>query len=47
MFMDKTNEPLPLFEIDRSEKMGLWICALGMLVIGLVGWNYQYILSLC
>ena len=47
MFMDKNEQPVMPLELPAVVKAGMVICAAGIILTGLVGWIYQYILSLC
>lgn len=47
MFMDKSEEPVMPLVLPAGVKAGLVICAAGIILTGLAGWIYQYILSLC
>jgi NADH-quinone oxidoreductase subunit N len=46
MFMDKNDHPVETVIISRSAKLGLIICAAGIILIGLISWVYDYILQL-
>lgn len=46
VFMDKNEQPIPKIAINAPEKLALLICAAGIILIGFVGWIYDYILSL-
>ncbi len=47
MFMDEADEPMQPVKLAAGTRAGLWICAAGIVAAGLIGWIYQYILSLC
>lgn len=46
VFMDKNEEPLEKINIEPSAKLGLMICAAGIVLVGLLSWIYDYIQSL-
>ena len=46
MFMDKNEQPVKKIQGSRSVNFGLGICAAGIVLIGLVGWIYEYISKL-
>lgn len=46
VFMDKNEQPIEKIHIGRSEKIGFIICCAGIVVVGLIGWIYDYIQSL-
>lgn len=46
VFMDKNEQAIPKITINAPEKFALLICAVGIILIGFVGWIYDYILSL-
>ena len=46
MFMEKNEQPIEKIGIDPSVKLGLIICAAGILLIGLLSWVYEYIQGL-
>jgi NADH-quinone oxidoreductase subunit N len=46
VFMDKNDEPLEKINIEPSAKLGLMICAAGIVLVGLLSWIYDYIQSL-
>jgi NADH-quinone oxidoreductase subunit N len=43
MFMDKNEAPVQKLSLEFSTKLGLIICAAGIVVTGLVSWIYDYI----
>jgi len=43
MFMDKNEQPIVRIKGSRSVNFGLAICCLGIVLIGLVSWIYEYI----
>jgi len=45
MFIDKSEKPIPYFVTASSIKISLVMCLTGIIVIGLVGAVYEYILS--
>ena len=46
VFMDKNDQPLEKINIEPSAKLGLMICAAGIVLVGLLSWIYDYIQSL-
>ena len=46
VFMEKNEQPIEKINIDLSAKLGLTICAAGIVLIGLLSWIYDYIQSL-
>lgn len=46
MFMDKNDAPIAPLKIGDSVKIGLIICAAGIVLTGFVSWIYDYIQSL-
>ena len=46
VFMDKNDLPMEKIQIETSAKLGLMICAAGIILIGLLSWIYDYIQSL-
>ena len=46
VFMDKNDLPMDKIQIEPSAKLGLIICAAGIILIGLLSWIYDYIQSL-
>lgn len=46
VFMDKNEHPVEKIKIDASVKLGLLICAAGIVLVGLLSWIYDYIQSL-
>lgn len=46
MFMDKNESPISSIKIPGSVKIGLIICAAGIVLTGFVSWIYEYIQSL-
>lgn len=45
MFINDTDTPLPTFRSAFSERLGLWICVAGIILIGLVSPVYDYLLT--
>lgn len=45
MFMDKNEQPVATVQLTDSAKLGLIICAAGIVFSGLIGWLYSYIQS--
>lgn len=43
MFMDKNEHPLPVMTVQFSVKLGLILCAAGIVLTGLISWIYDYI----
>ena len=46
VFMEKNEQPIEKIQIDLSAKLGLTICAAGIVLAGLLSWIYDYIHSL-
>ena len=46
VFMDKNDLPMEKIQVESSAKLGLMICAAGIILIGLLSWIYDYIQSL-
>lgn len=46
IFMDKNEQPIAAIKIPGSVKIGLFICAVGIVLTGFVSWIYEYIQSL-
>ena len=46
VFMEKNDQPLEKIKIETSVKLGLIICAAGIVLIGLLSWVYDYIQNL-
>lgn len=46
VFMDKNENPVEKIKIEASAKLGLMICAAGIVLVGLLSWIYDYIQSL-
>ncbi|MES2847853.1 MAG: NADH-quinone oxidoreductase subunit N [Bacteroidota bacterium] len=46
MFMDKNEEPIAAIKVPGSVKLGLIICAAGIVLTGFISWIYDYIHSL-
>ena len=46
VFMDKNEQPISKIKTNAPEKLGLLICAAGIVLTGFIGWIYDYILSL-
>ncbi len=43
VFMDKNEQPVENVKVDPSAKLGMFVCAAGILITGLVSWIYVYI----
>ncbi|MEO6404156.1 MAG: NADH-quinone oxidoreductase subunit N [Ferruginibacter sp.] len=43
MFMEKNEQPIEKIRIDFSARLGLIICATGIVLVGLMSWIYDYI----
>jgi NADH-quinone oxidoreductase subunit N len=46
VFMDKNETPVEKINIQPSVKLGLLICGAGIILVGLMSWIYDYIVSL-
>jgi NADH-quinone oxidoreductase subunit N len=46
IFMDKNDSPVPAIQTGASVKLGMYICAAGIVLTGMMGWIYDYIQSL-
>jgi len=46
MFMDKNDQPIPAIISNPATKFALFICAAGIVLVGLLSWIYDYIHSL-
>ena len=46
VFMDKNEQPIEKIKIDRDARMGLLICSIGIVMVGMISWIYDYIVSL-
>jgi len=46
MFMDKNEYPLAKINVQLSTKLGMVICAAGIILVGMISWIYDYIQSL-
>jgi NADH-quinone oxidoreductase subunit N len=46
VFMDKNENPVEKIKINPSVKLGLIICGAGIVLLGLMSWVYEYIVSL-
>lgn len=46
VFMEKNDDPIEKINTGFSEKIGLVICAGGILLLGVLSWVYEYIQSL-
>ena len=46
VFMDKNEQPIEKINTDPATKLGLIICAAGIVLVGLLSWVYDYIQSL-
>lgn len=45
VFMDKNEQPIEKIQIHPSVKFGLLICMAGIILVGLMSWIYDYIVS--
>ncbi len=43
VFMEKNEQPIAKIQADLSTKLGLIICAAGIVLVGLLSWIYDYI----
>lgn len=43
VFMEKNEQPLEKIQTDPSVKLGVLICAAGIVLVGLLSWIYDYI----
>lgn len=43
VFMEKNEQPIAKVQADLSAKLGLIICAAGIVLVGLLSWIYDYI----
>ena len=46
MFMDKNDQPMEKIKVQLSAKFGMVICAVGIVLVGILSWVYDYIQSL-
>jgi len=46
VFMEQNEQPIAPVQIAASTKLGLIICAAGIILTGLIGWIYDYIQAL-
>jgi NADH-quinone oxidoreductase subunit N len=46
VFMDKNETPVEKINIQPSVQLGLLICGAGIILVGLMSWIYDYIISL-
>lgn len=46
MFMEKNDQPIAPVHTDASAKLGLFLCAAGIVFTGLFGWIYDHIQTL-
>lgn len=46
IFMDKNEQPVEKIILNPAAKLGMVICAAGILLVGLLSWIYDYITSL-
>lgn len=46
MFMDKNDQPIQKITLQPSAKLGMIICAAGIVLTGILSWVYDYITSL-
>jgi NADH-quinone oxidoreductase subunit N len=42
MFINKSDEPIPAFKSDGYTRLGLILSALGIVVVGLLSFVYEY-----
>lgn len=45
MFMDKNEQPVEPIKTNPTTKFALVLCALGIVLVGLLSWIYDYIQS--
>ncbi len=43
MYITPSDEPIPTFKSDGYTKLGLVLCTLGVVLIGIISWFYSYI----
>ena len=43
MYINPSDEPIPTFKSDGYTKLGLALCTLGVVLIGIISWFYTYI----
>lgn len=43
MYITPSDEPIPTFKSDGYTKLGLALCTLGVVLIGIISWFYSYI----
>ena len=43
MYINPSDEPIPTFKSDGYTKLGLVLCILGVVLIGIISWFYSYI----
>ena len=46
MFMDTQEHPVPALPVHRTVKLGLLLCATGIVLAGVLSWLYDYIQNL-
>ncbi|HEX7847908.1 MAG TPA: NADH-quinone oxidoreductase subunit N [Chitinophagaceae bacterium] len=46
VFMDKNEQPIEPIKTNASVKFGLWLCAAGIVLVGILSWIYAHIQSL-
>jgi NADH-quinone oxidoreductase subunit N len=46
VFMDKNEQPIEKINLYPSAKLGMIICAAGIILVGLLSWIYDYITQL-
>jgi NADH-quinone oxidoreductase subunit N len=46
IFMDKADQPVPAIRLSAPEKLGLWICGVGIVLTGVLSWIFDYIETL-
>ena len=43
MYITPSDEPIPTFKSDGYTKLGLALCTIGVVLIGIISWFYSYI----
>lgn len=46
MFMENNEQPIGTLKINGSERLGLVICGIGIVIVGFLSWVYDYIQTL-
>lgn len=46
MFMDKNEQPIEKIKVNTTVKLAMIVCALAIVLLGLLSWVYEYIQSL-